>query len=60
MKSEVLSLFHMPLLSIIGLMIFFTFFLSLLAWVYYGPRKPYFLLLAELPLKEDDGDVAFR
>jgi len=53
MKQEVLAYFHMPLLSLIGLGIFFTFFMVMLFWVFSQYRKPIYQHLANLPLGED-------
>lgn len=50
MKAEVLALFHMPQLSLIGLMIFFGFFLTMVLWLYRARSKPFYNHLANLPL----------
>lgn len=53
MKAETLSYFHMPELTLVGLGIFFTFFMLMLLWVFQHQRKPFYQRLEELPLAED-------
>ena len=53
MKQEALAYFHMPMLSLIGLMIFFAFFMSMLLWVYRRQGRPMYQHLANLPLGDD-------
>ncbi|PKL75338.1 MAG: CcoQ/FixQ family Cbb3-type cytochrome c oxidase assembly chaperone [Candidatus Melainabacteria bacterium HGW-Melainabacteria-1] len=53
MKSEVLAYFHMPQMTLIGLTIFLTFFLSMVIWVYRRQRVPLYQHLANLPLGDD-------
>lgn len=54
MKSQVLSLYHMPWLSQIGLGIFLVFFLLMLLWVFNQQRKPVYQYLENLPLSEEE------
>lgn len=53
MKAEALSYFHMPYLTQIGLLIFFSFFMCLLYLVFHKKRLPYYEHLAQLPISED-------
>lgn len=53
MKAETLSFYHLPDLSIIGLLIFFSFFTAMLIWVFSSYRRPVYLRVQELPLGED-------
>ncbi|PIQ27977.1 CcoQ/FixQ family Cbb3-type cytochrome c oxidase assembly chaperone [bacterium (Candidatus Blackallbacteria) CG17_big_fil_post_rev_8_21_14_2_50_48_46] len=53
MKSEVLAYFNMPDLTNVGLIIFFTVFISMLIWVFQPWRKPVYQHMSELPLQED-------
>lgn len=54
MKSEVMSLFHMPYLSLLGLMIFFSFFTIMVLFVMQKSRGVLYDYLGHLPLEEDE------
>ena len=53
MKSEILSYYHLPDLSVLGLAIFFSFFLAMLLWVFSSYRKPVYQHVQNLPLGDD-------
>lgn len=53
MKADALSYFHMPLLTLVGLGIFFTFFMLMLLWVYRRQSRPLYQHLASLAVGED-------
>ena len=53
MKSEVMQYFHMPHLSLLGLMIFFTFFTVMVFFVMRRQRGILYDYLGHLPLEED-------
>lgn len=54
MKSEVMQYFHMPYLSLAGLLIFFSFFTLMLFFVAQRKRSPLYTYLGQLPLEEDE------
>jgi hypothetical protein len=54
MKSEVMQYFHMPYLSLIGLLIFFSFFMLMLLFVMQRKRSGLYTYLGHLPLGEDE------
>ncbi len=54
MKSEVMRLFHMPHLSLLGLMIFFSFFTIMVLFVMQKNRGVLYDYLGHLPLEEDE------
>lgn len=54
MKAEALGYFHLPVLTMVGLMIFFIFFMSLLLWVYRKQGQPLYQQVACLPLGDED------
>lgn len=51
MMSQVLSHFHLPWLTCIALLIFFTFFVSMLFWVFRKNGKPVYQYIENLPLE---------
>ncbi len=53
MKSEVMQFFHMPYLSLAGLLIFFSFFMLMLLFVMQRKRGELYAYLGNLPLEED-------
>ncbi len=53
MIREVLSHFHLPLLSCVGLLIFFAVFLSALLWVFRRSGREMYQHLENLPLQEE-------
>lgn len=53
MKAETLSYFHMPELTLLGLLIFFGFFMLMLLWVFQRQRKPFYQRLEQIPLTDD-------
>lgn len=53
MKSEVMSYFHMPYLSVIGLLIFFSFFSIMVMYVMQKKRGALYSYLGNLPLEEE-------
>lgn len=54
MKSEVMSYFHMPYLSVIGLLIFFSFFSIMVIYVMQKKRNALYGYLGNLPLEEEN------
>ena len=54
MKSEVMQYFHMPYLSLAGLLIFFTFFTVMILFVMQRKRSRLYSYLGHLPLEEDE------
>ena len=55
MKQIVLSNFDMPIIPIIGLTIFFIFFVSVLLWVYRKHSNQIHQEASQLPLQEAEG-----
>lgn len=53
MKAEALSYFHLPMLTLIGLGIFVSYFMLMLLWVYRRQGVPMYQHLANMPLGED-------
>ncbi len=53
MKQEVLSYFHMPYLTLAGLMIFFSFFMIMVFFVMQKKRGVLYDYLGHLPLEEE-------
>lgn len=54
MKQEVMSYFHMPYLTLIGLMIFFSFFMIMVFFVMQKNRGVLYDYLGHLPLEEEE------
>lgn len=54
MKAEAMSYFHMPLMTIVGLMIFFTFFMVMTLWVFNKQRRPFYHQIANLPIGDEE------
>lgn len=54
MKAEVLSMFHMPWLTSLGLLIFFSLFVGMLVWVTRPGRQPLYEHLSRLPFSEEE------
>lgn len=48
------ALFANPALGLIGLLIFFTIFCSVLIWVFWPGAKSKFQNYSTIPLKDDD------
>lgn len=53
MKSEAMAYFYATDLSLAAFMIFLSFFLVMLFWVYHRSHKPMYQHLANLPLGDD-------
>lgn len=54
MIAELVGLVHIPLLSMLGLGIFFVYFTLMVMWVYRKKGRPLYTHLAALPVMEDD------
>lgn len=52
MMREVLSNFHLPWLSCLALLIFFSLFISMLLWVFRKDGKAVYQYIENLPLEE--------
>lgn len=53
MKSEALALFNMPLLPLIGLLIFVALFVGIVIWTYHSSNQEKFEASARLPLEDE-------
>ena len=53
MKSQVLAYYHMPYLSVFGMMLFLAVFTGMLLWVFQPWRRPVYEHISQLPLRED-------
>lgn len=53
MISEIVGLVHIPFLSMMGLGIFFGYFMIMVLWVYRRQGRPVYTHLANLPVTED-------
>lgn len=53
MKAEGLKYFTDTYMTSIGLILFFTFFVSMLIWVFRASAKQSYHYIEQLPLKQD-------
>lgn len=53
MKQEALKYFTETHLTVLGLVIFFTFFVGMILWTHRKSSKSLYRRLSELPLKEE-------
>ncbi len=53
MIKEVLSHFHLPILTCIALLIFFTLFCGMLFWISRKPNRKLYKTMQQLPLSEE-------
>lgn len=54
MIAELVGLVHIPLMSLLGLGIFFVYFTLMVLWVYRKKGRPLYAHLAALPVTEAD------
>lgn len=58
MKQDGLSFFTDTHLTVLGLMLFFLFFVGVLIWVYRKDSNKYYETMEHLPLK--DGELSYE
>ena len=52
MMKEALSHFPLPIFTVVGLLIFFTFFVGVLFWVYRRGSTDVYNQVSQIPLEE--------
>jgi cbb3-type cytochrome oxidase subunit 3 len=57
MKQEAFRYFTDQHITIIGLFIFFSFFIGLLVTVYRRSQSPYYEYMSKLPISDKNGDL---